>query len=195
VGHLSEVPQGGSLSRPTGIVHLFQKSPVVPSTFGRVRFDPYANALQSYHDVLNLAGHLAQGPLDASISQLVEVRISQITGCAFCLGLHSDWARKSGVDQGKLDTLAGWREAACFDQRERSALALAEAMTRLGDGQRVDESTWLATREQFDDEELAALLFLVGLINVWNRINVTVELPSDHELPKRSGPAGALSGP
>jgi len=128
---------------------------------------------------------LAHGPLDASICQLVEVRVSQITGCAFCLGLHSDRARKTGVEQVKLDTLAGWREASGFDQRERSALALAEAMTRVGDGERVHESIWMAAREQFDDEELAALLYLVGLINVWNRINVTVELPSDHELPKR----------
>ncbi|MGO9854437.1 MAG: hypothetical protein ACLPYY_05275 [Acidimicrobiales bacterium] len=59
----------------------------------------------------------------------------------------------------------------------------------------MDESTWLAAREQFDDEELAALLYLVGLINVWNRINVTVELPSDYELPKRSSPAGTQSAP
>jgi alkylhydroperoxidase family enzyme len=56
-------------------------------------------------------------------------------------------------------------------------------MTRLGDGERVDGVIWEAAREQFNDEELAALLFLIGLINVWNRINVAVELPSDHELP------------
>jgi AhpD family alkylhydroperoxidase len=184
-----------TLSRQTGWSTYCRRSPVIPSTVGRVRFDPYANAPQWYQDVLTLAGHLAHGPLDASISQLVEVRVSQITGCAFCLGLHSGEARKAGVDQGKLDTLAGWREAPGFDQRERSALALAEAMTRLGDGERVDESIWLAAREQFDDEELAALLYLVGLINVWNRINVTIELPSDHELPKRSSPADTRSAP
>ena len=149
-----------------------------------MRFDPYRTGNQWYQDVLALAGHLAHGPLDRTICQMVEVRVSQIAGCAFCLGLHSDGARRAGIDQTKLDTLAGWRDASGFDERERSALGLAEAMTRLGDGERVDEVIWQAAREQFNDEELAALLFLVGLINVWNRINVAVELPSDHELPR-----------
>lgn len=153
-----------------------------------MRFDPYAKGGQWYQDVLTLAGHLGRGPLDASICQLVEVRVSQITGCAFCLSLHSAWARSAGVDQAKLDTLAGWRESSAFDERECAALALAEAMTRLGDGKRVDDLVWSAARGQFSDEELAALLYLVGLINVWNRINVAVELPSDHELSKRGAP-------
>jgi AhpD family alkylhydroperoxidase len=109
---------------------------------------------------------------------------SQINGCSFCLGLHTERARKAGVDQVKLDTLAGWQDAPQFDKRERAALGLAEAMTRLGDGRRVDDETWLAAREAFDDDEIGALLYLVGLINVWNRINVAVELPSDHNLPK-----------
>jgi AhpD family alkylhydroperoxidase len=149
-----------------------------------MRFDPYTTGTQWYQDVLTLAGHLAHGPLDRAVCRLVEVRVSQINGCAFCLGLHSDQARKAGVDQAKLDTLAGWRDASGFHERERAALGLAEAMTRAGDGERVDEVIWRAAREQFNDEELAALLFLVGLINVWNRINVAVELPSGHELPR-----------
>jgi alkylhydroperoxidase family enzyme len=90
----------------------------------------------------------------------------------------------------KLDLLAGWRETSSFDDRERAALGLAEAMTRVGDGGRVDEATWSTARDAFDDEELSALLYLVGLINIWNRINVAVELPSDHPLPARKTPAG-----
>ena len=150
-----------------------------------MRFDPYANGYDLYQDVLALSGHLSRGPLGGSIAQLVEVRVSQITGCAFCLALHTDLARKKGVGQSKLDLLAGWREATLFEPRERAALGLAEAMTRIGDGQRVDEQTWNAARDQFDDTELAALLYLVGLINIWNRINVAVELPCDHRLPER----------
>jgi AhpD family alkylhydroperoxidase len=150
-----------------------------------MRFDPYAHGAQWYQDVLTLSGHLARGPLHGELSQLVEVRVSQMTGCAFCLGLHTDSARRTGVDQHKLDLVAGWRDATVFDERERSALGLAEAMTRVGDGARVHEAIWSAAREQFSDEELAALLFLIGLINVWNRINVAVELPNDHALPKR----------
>jgi AhpD family alkylhydroperoxidase len=150
-----------------------------------MRFDPYANGGQWYQDVLSLSGHLARGPLDPAICQLVEVRVSQITGCAFCLRLHSDAARKAGVGQDKLDTLAGWRDASGFTNRERAALGLAEAMTRLGDGERVGQDIWQAAREEYNDTELAALLYLVGLINVWNRINIAVELPSEHTLPTR----------
>jgi AhpD family alkylhydroperoxidase len=150
-----------------------------------VRFDPYANGGPWYRDLLALSGHLAQGPLDGELSHLVEVRVSQINGCGFCLGLHTDLARKAGVDQGKLDVIGGWRESSLFDPREQAALGLAEAMTRVGDGRRVDDDTWSQARDQFDDTELGALLYLVGLINVWNRLNVAVELPADHRLPPR----------
>jgi AhpD family alkylhydroperoxidase len=155
-----------------------------------VRFDPYAHGQQWYEDLVVLAGHLARGPLDPAICRLVEIRVSQVNGCAFCLGLHLDWARRSGVDQAKLDLLAGWREAPLFDPRERAALGLAEAMTRVGDGRRVDEPTWSAARQQFDDAELAALLQVIGLIDTWNRINVTVELAGDHRLPGRVSAPG-----
>jgi AhpD family alkylhydroperoxidase len=87
-----------------------------------MRFNPYAKGSQWYRDVLTLSGYLARGPLDAAICRLVEVRVSQITGCAFCLSVHSDGARKANVDQAELDALAGWREASGFDERERAAL-------------------------------------------------------------------------
>ena len=150
-----------------------------------MRFDPYANGGPFYEDVLTLAGHLARSPLDMALCQLVQVRVSQITGCSFCLVLHSEGARRAGVVPSKLDALAGWPEAPSFDERERAALGLAEAMTPRGDGLRVEDDIWDAARGQFDDGELAALLYLIGLINVWNRINLAVELPSDHELPQR----------
>ena len=149
-----------------------------------MRFDPYSKGSQWYTDVRTLSAHLAQGPLDTALCQLVDARVSQINGCAFCLRLHMHWARRAGVEQSKLDMLAGWQEAPGFDERERAALDLAESMTRLGDGRRVDEAVWSEARAHFGDEELAALLYIVGLTNVWNRINVAVELPADFELPE-----------
>jgi len=148
-----------------------------------VRFDPYALGSPYYDDVLALSGHLTAGPLEPALRELVEVRSSQITGCAFCLLFHSGRARTAGATQAQLDTLAGWRESALFSGRERAALGLTEAMTRLHDGSRVDAETWDAVRRSFDDSEVAALLYLIALINVWNRINVAVELPADHALP------------
>jgi AhpD family alkylhydroperoxidase len=130
-----------------------------------------------------LSNHLRGGPLDASLSDLIEIRVSQITGCAFCLNLHTGIARKRGASQTKLDTLAGWRESTEFTTKERSALELAEAMTRIGDGARVDDQVWSDASGAFTDEELTALLYLIGLINVWNRINIAVQLPGDYLLP------------
>jgi len=148
-----------------------------------MRFDPYTGtAAPYYEDVRALSDHLRRGPLDVGLIDLVEIRVSQMTGCAFCLKLHTGIARRVGVSQNKLDTLAGWRESSEFTNQERAALALAEAMTRIGDGKRVDEATWSAARAVFSDDELSALLYLVALINTWNRINIAVELPAEHML-------------
>ncbi len=153
-----------------------------------MRFNPYTGpAAQYYRDVRALSSHLRGGPLDASLSDLVEIRVSQITGCAFCLNLHAGIARTRGIAQTKLDTLAAWRESTEFTIRERSALELAEAMTRIGDGARVDDRVWSEASGAFTDEELSALLYLIGLINVWNRINVAVQLPVDYVLPRDEG--------
>jgi AhpD family alkylhydroperoxidase len=149
-----------------------------------MRFDPYSGpAARYYQDVLALSKDLRGGPLDASLSDLVEIRVSQIMGCAFCLNLHTGIARRRGVSQAKLDALAGWRESSGFSTKERSALELAESMTRIGDGARVDDEVWTAAAGVFSDEEMSALLYLIGLINVWNRINIAVQLPGDYVLP------------
>ena len=79
--------------------------------------------------------------------------------------------------------MAGWRESSEFTTKERSALQLAEAMTRIGDGARVDHEVWSVASRAFTDEEPSALLYLICLINVWNRINVAVQLPGDYVLP------------
>ena len=110
------------------------------------------------------SSHLRDSPLDGGLRDLVEIRVSQMTGCAFCLSLHTGIARRRGVSDAALDTLAGWRESPAFTPKERSALDLAEAMTRIGGGMRVDDEVWSTAREAFDDKELVALLYLIGLI-------------------------------
>ena len=148
-----------------------------------MRFDPYAADPTAYGHLLALAGHLGRSELDHTTRALVEVRVSQISGCAFCLGFHAASARRAGVTEAKLDLLAGWRDAPEFDARERVGLALAEEAARIGDGQRVDDATWAAARERFSDSELSSLLYSVGLIKVWNLLNVACEFPANGELP------------
>jgi AhpD family alkylhydroperoxidase len=119
--------------------------------------------------------HLASGPLEPGLRALVEARASQINGCAFCVVMHLDEAREAGVEQIKVDGLAAWRDVRAFDVRERAALALTEAVTRLADSSGVSDGIWEAAKEQFDDAELTSLVQVIAVINAFNRINVTTE--------------------
>jgi AhpD family alkylhydroperoxidase len=138
-----------------------------------MRLNTYRTDPDGYQHLLAWNAHLARGPLEPGLRAIVEARASQINGCAFCLAMHLDDARAAGVDTIKLDALAAWRDVSSFDDRERAALALTEAMTRLADGGGVDQPVWDAARRHFDDASLAALLEVVALINAFNRINVT----------------------
>lgn len=148
-----------------------------------MRFDPYRADGRSYGYLSGLARHLGQSELEPTIKALVELRVSQINGCAFCLGLHSDIAHRRAIPQRKLDQLAGWRDSSEFTLQEGAALGLAEEISRIGDGRRVGDETWRQARAVFSDEELASLIYVVGLIQFWNMMNVAVELPSSFELP------------
>ena len=101
-----------------------------------------------------------------------------------CLDLHSRNARHAEVSQKKLELLAGWRDEPEFSSKERAALALAEEMVRIRDGSRVSDETWARARNEFDDKELAGLVYAVGLIGFWNTLNVAVEFPPGAPLPK-----------
>lgn len=114
--------------------------------------------------------------LDDELRQLIDIRVSQINGCAFCLDMHFADARRIGVSDQKLDTVAAWRESPFFSARERAALDLAEAMTRLADGGHVADAVYDEAAAQFGDE-LPQVLFAVTVINGWNRLMVTAQTP------------------
>lgn len=136
-----------------------------------LRLDTYTIDPSGAKKLIAWATHLSTG-LDPVLCALVEARASQINGCAFCLAMHFDEARKSGVPQAKLDTLAGWRDDPAYSERERATLELTEEMTRLADGRGVSDETWQRARAALDDRELATLVQLVAAINAFNRINV-----------------------
>jgi len=110
----------------------------------------------------------AQG-LDEGLVELVKVRASQLNGCAYCLQLHLNWARRAGVPQTKLDRLAVWREAPGFTAQEQAALVWAEALT---DPERRGEvgSARPALEVQFSPDQLLRLTLAIATINAWNRI-------------------------
>ena len=107
--------------------------------------------------------------LDKALQELLKVRASQLNGCAYCLQLHTNWARKAGVPQGKLDLLAVWREAPGFDARERAVLAWTEALTRPLHPQDAGAARQ-ALGEHFDADQVLQLTVAVATINAWNRI-------------------------
>ena len=107
----------------------------------------------------------------------------QIAGCALCLGFHTRSARRAAVSEETLDLLAGWADASVFTAEERAALALTEEAARIRDGRRISDDTWRSARDHFSDAELAALLYTIGLIKLWNTLNVATELPVDGQLP------------
>ncbi|MEW1643183.1 MULTISPECIES: carboxymuconolactone decarboxylase family protein [unclassified Streptomyces] len=110
---------------------------------------------------------------DPALAELVVIRASQLNHCAFCLDMHLGVARELGVSELKLDLLAAWEEAEdVFDERERAALALAEAVTVLADGF-VPDSVYARAAAHFDDRRLAHLIGLVTAINSWNRVMVS----------------------
>jgi AhpD family alkylhydroperoxidase len=105
--------------------------------------------------------------------ELVNLRASQINGCAVCLDMHSRGAKKAGETDERLFTLAAWRDAPYFTDAERAALALAEAGTRLADqGDPVPDAVFDEAAKHFDEAALAALVVCIAAINTWNRLNV-----------------------
>ncbi|WP_128254792.1 carboxymuconolactone decarboxylase family protein [Falsirhodobacter deserti] len=109
--------------------------------------------------------------LPDALRELVKMRVSQINGCAFCLDMHAPVARQAGVSQQKLDVLAAWRESPVFDDRERAALAWAEALTRI-EQTGAPDSDYQRLAVSFDERERVELTFVITLINAWNRFAV-----------------------
>ena len=118
--------------------------------------------------------------LDPSLRDLVCLRASILNGCAYCVDMHTLDARARGETEQRLYAVATWHEAPFFSERERAALLLADAMTLIADGH-VPRETWDVARAQFDEKELAQLIWAITVINAWNRIAVATRmLPGEY---------------
>ncbi|HYM19637.1 MAG TPA: carboxymuconolactone decarboxylase family protein [Candidatus Kapabacteria bacterium] len=118
-----------------------------------------------------LGAYLANSPIEQVLLDLIDFRVSQINGCAYCLDMHSKdlWAR--GETEQRLYVLDAWREAPFYSDRERAALAWAEALTIIPNGG-VTDDIYAQVRAQFSDEEIIDLTMKVLGINMWNRLNI-----------------------
>ncbi|WP_098956718.1 carboxymuconolactone decarboxylase family protein [Pseudonocardia sp. N23] len=135
------------------------------ATFGK----RFANAAMVIH----------RSALPAGTQELVSLRASQINGCGFCTDMHTKDAAAAGETQERLNMVAAWREATVFTEAERAALAFAEEGTRLADAHEgVSDGTWARVREHYDDDQAAALVCLLALVNAANRMNVIARTPA-----------------
>ncbi|MFE7507440.1 carboxymuconolactone decarboxylase family protein [Promicromonospora sp. NPDC057488] len=134
---------------------------------------------------LNSANKLiVDSTLPAVTQELVKIRASQINGCGFCTDMHTKDAAAAGETQLRLNMVATWREATVFTEPERAALELTEEGTRLADASGgVPDATWERAAAHYDEDQLAALISLIALINAYNRINVINRQPAGDYVP------------
>ena len=121
--------------------------------------------------MLALSTVVQKSGLAPGLVDLVNYRVSQINGCAFCLDMHSKDLRAAGETEQRLYLLSAWRESPFYTERERAALGWAEAVTLVTDGHVPDE-VYEQARAQFSEEELVNLTLAVVTINGWNRLNI-----------------------
>ena len=143
------------------------------------RFDLMANQLGAKiaKRIYNVSLAIEQSTLPKATQDLVMLRVSQINGCGWCVDIHTKEATAAGEAAVRLHLVAAWRHSIVFTEAERAALALAEEGTRLADAcVGVSDETWAQVRKHYDDDQIAALVSLVAMMNASNRLSVIVNL-------------------
>ncbi len=119
------------------------------------------------------AAAASTGTLDKTVKHLVEVRVSEMNGCAFCLAMHTREARENGESQRRLDCLAGWRDFPSFTDKERAALEWAEALTRIAETHAPDD-VYARLQACFSEREIVDLTVTITVMNAWNRMQIAM---------------------
>jgi AhpD family alkylhydroperoxidase len=145
--------------------------------------NPFAAAPELMRAWLS-ASTVIGGCVEPKLGDLVKIRASQINGCANCINMHTVEARHRGETEQRLYLVSAWREAPCFDVRERAALGWTEALTRLSEQPLLTHARAELARH-FDDAEQIALTMLINVINGFNRLALGFNLWADSE-PRRS---------
>ena len=153
------------------------------------RLDLYRNSsVGKFLEHINSSGAvITNSTLSATTQELVKIRASQINGCAGCLDMHTKDAEHCGESSVRLNLIAAWREAKVFTDAEKIALELTEQGCRLGNGGGVSDEAWANAAEHYDNDQLGALVCLIGLINLYNRLNVITRQPGGDYTPGQWG--------
>src|SRR6516225_1553419 len=153
------------------------------------RLNFYENKVGAkFSKYINSGKAISESTLPATTEELVKIRASQINGCSFCTDMHTKDAEHAGETSVRLNLVAAWREANVFTEAERAALELTEQGTRIADGAGgVTDEAWRNAAKHYDDDQLAALVSLIALINTYNRINVITRQPAGDYQPGQWG--------
>jgi AhpD family alkylhydroperoxidase len=140
---------------------------------------PGTSIATNFGKYLNSAGKaVADSNLPATTQSLVKIRASQINGCSACTDAHTKDAAHVGETSVRLNLVAVWREAIVFTDAERAALELTEQGTRIADAAGgVTDEAWANAAKHYDEDQLAALVSLIAVINAYNRLNVILQAP------------------
>jgi AhpD family alkylhydroperoxidase len=133
------------------------------------RLNPFTVSPDGYAALLGVEQYIETCGLDHKLTVLVKTRVSQINGCAYCLHMYTEKARKLGESETRLYLLNAWRESNLYSARERAALAWAEALTHIAATHAPDE-VYDGARRHFSEKELADLSIVIAMINAWNRL-------------------------
>lgn len=136
------------------------------------RMNFYKAAPETVNALMALENQVKSSGLEQSLIELVKTRASQINGCAYCINMHTQDARKHGETEQRLYLLDAWREAPVYTERERAALAWTDAVTLISET-RAPDDLYAAVRVQFSEAETVNLTMLIATINAWNRLAIS----------------------
>ncbi|KPH99936.1 alkylhydroperoxidase like protein, AhpD family [Actinobacteria bacterium OV450] len=157
-----DTAQATEARRSNGRIHLDKQSPAA-----------YQALVKTADTVRTTA---AEAGLDRILVELVNLRVSQLNGCAFCLDVHTRAALRAGETTRRLGVLAAWRDTELFTARERAALALAEATTHPADALAQDRA-YVQAREVLDAAQMSAVIWVAITINAFNRVSILSKHP------------------
>ena len=149
------------------------------------RFNFAKTAPGVYEAMEGLEKYLEQCGLEKRLMYLIQLRASQINGCAYCLDMHWKDLRASGEDEQRLYSLDAWRECPYYTDRERAALAWTEAVTLIAQGHAPD-AVYQEARSHFSEKELSDLTLAVAAINAWNRLSIASRIVPGGYQPARA---------
>ena len=141
------------------------------------RINAFEKGKGAFKALFGLTAYLNKTSLEKNLIELIDYRVSQINGCAYCLDMHSNDLRHGGETEQRIYMISAWRETDIYTPREKAALAWAEAVTELRDRE-VSDDVYEVAKKEFSDEELVDLTLAVTAINTWNRFNIAFRTPA-----------------